>query len=433
MKKLPFVYGFLLTSVISINGELPDESSQASCSPECTPVQEPQIHYGTEPRECPGPRPEKCPPSPPATPLCCEPAMCGKSSYSQTEPLPAGCTSSYNIPSTVAVCSEYPFFLRGSFLYWYVGEEGLSLATNGVLDNYLYLPSEATSFFPTFEYKPGFKILAGYTIEKEWTVYAEYTWLRGSHSVQRSAASETSATAGTEGVAAGAPVWAVNDWFIQRTFNGQALAGSTISSTWEYSVDFLDASLSRPSYHGQFFVVAPYGGLRAAWIGQTMKVFLTESANQLLFPTPASPILSKNTSSSWAIGPRMGLDAACLLPMGFRIEGDLSASVLFTHYTTISHEEDPASSAFFNQNPLKIRWNGYNCVRPMTECSFGFGWGEYLQNEAYHIDFSADYSFSYLWGQNMIRKILDEALTGTAATASDMYFHGLTLTGRLDF
>lgn len=433
MRRIWFSSFFLVGGFFCINAQ---EIGQ-ECAPSCHPalMQEAPEHFGTESPACSMP-PASCPVEPEACsqpPPCCEPSFCGKSSYLQAEPLPISCSSSYNFPAAVAICADIPFYMRASFLYWYAGEEGLSIASNGVLNNQLYKPSESTMLFPSFEYKPGFKVGLGYTFSREWTLYAEYTWLRGTHSTETSAPSGPTATGATEGVSVGTPVWAVNDWFLQSTTANQAISASNISSQWHYLVEFIDLVASRPFYEGRMLIVNPYGGLRAAWIQQMMKVSLTEAPNQYLFPTPTTPIVSKSGSHSWAIGPRAGLDVYCLLSKGFRLEGDMAANLLYTCYTKVFHEEDPASFAFMNQQPLKVRWNHYNCLRVMAECALGLGWGEYWQNEAYHIDFCLDYTFSYLWGQNMIRKLLDETLTRTASTASDMYFHGLTVTGRLDF
>ncbi len=359
-------------------------------------------------------------------------SICPKYCYLQAERFNPDCSSGYAFPATIAICAEVPFFAKTSFLYWYVAEEGLSVATNGVLSGQLYLPSESMSLLQSFEYKPGFKVALGYTFAKEWTLYAEYTWLHGSQSVHRGTSSLPTATAGTAAVSSGIGVWAVNDWFFQTGAAGASIAASDISSKWSYEIDLWDLAFSRPSYFGSMLIVAPYAGVRGMWLKQKVKVSLLEIPGQGISIAPTNPIESNNSSTSWAIGPRIGTELSCLLTRGFRIEADAAASLLYTRYTEIFHEEDRASLAY-NQEPYKIRWNEYNCARTIAECSLGLGWGEYWQSEAYHIDFTADYSFSFLWNQNMIRKMLDETLLKTASTASDMYFHGLTFTARLDF
>lgn len=368
----------------------------------------------------------------PAPHVDCGPISCPKSCYLQAEQYDPCISSGYLIPAAAAVCAEVPFFARASLLYWYVAEEGLSVATNGVLSDQLYLPSESQALFQSFEYKPGFKAGLGYTFAKEWTLYAEYTWLRGTQSVHRGSGSLPTATAGTDDVLSGEGVWAVNDWFLQRAAAGEALAATNISSKWRYEIDLLDLTFSRPSYFAPMLIVTPYAGVRGMRMEQKVRVSLSEALNQGISLEPLSPIASNNSSTSWAVGPRIGTGLSCFLSRRFRIEADTAASLLYTRFTEIVHEEDEASLSF-NPQPYKLRWNEYSCARAIAECSLGFGWGEYWQNEAYRIDFAANYSFSYLWGQNMIRKMLDETFSKTASTASDMYFHGLNLTARLDF
>ena len=69
----------------------------------------------------------------------------------------------------------------------------------------------------------------------------------------------------------------------------------------------------------------------------------------------------------------------------------------------------------------------------MAELGLGVGWGSYLRAYDFHIDVSADYDFMIFWSQNMIRKLLDDTLTGTSPSSADLYVHGLTVTGRFDF
>ncbi len=362
----------------------------------------------------------------------------------QGEPLQGCCPpAAYNAPASIGVngicfCSPNwrgAFFADASFLYWYGGEEGLSLASNGEIEGGVsYFATDMTNYYQSFNYKPGFKIGFGFVGDREWVVHTEYTWLRGSNSNSVSAPSITT-TAGSDTLT-GVPVLLVDDWFLSGTSNGQALAASSLSSKWHYAVDMLDLTCSRPFYQGPCLTVTPLVGLEAAWIRQKMHVTIEESAEMFTLALPADipsqPIGSRNYSNSWGLGPKFGVDANFLIPMGFRFEGDLAASLLYTQYTKISHSEDPASTAF-NPGPYHTSIHNYGCLRPIVECGLGFGWGTYLQCREYHIDFSASYDFTYLWGQNMMRKMLDDLLTGAGGASSDLYFHGLTITGRFDF
>jgi hypothetical protein len=359
--------------------------------------------------------------------------------FLQGEPLDkCRCPGAYNLPAAIDLdrCKQWrdlKVYADASFLYWDGIEEGLLVATNGIFSGgILYTPTDGIPLSQSFDYKPGFKVGLGAVYQHEWVVFADYTWLRGTDSVRKSAPTNTSLTSGTSAVTTGTPVWVIGNWFLQGNGIGQALAGTSAASKWTYAVDLIDAMASRPYYQGSSLTVSPFGGLRAALIRQNLKVSLTEISGQTGISNPPQPITSRNRSSSWAIGPRIGCDANWLLPAGFRVEGDFAASLLFTRYTKITHTEDRASTTF-NPGPYTYRYRDYNCLRPMGELGLGVGWGRYLASQKYHIDFAASYDFNIFWSQNMISKMLAEYLSGMMFNAPHLFFHGLTLSGRLDF
>jgi hypothetical protein len=202
-------------------------------------------------------------------------------------------------------------------------------------------------------------------------------------------------------------------------------------------LDLIDLVASRPFYQGRCVTVSPFAGLRSALIRQSMSVYLNEAATlfngtALLGAAPSQPLVSHNHSNSWSIGPRVGASSYCLFPQGFRLEGDMAASLLYTRYTSVKHSETVASTAF-NPGPYHVAYTDYSCVRPAAEFGLGLGWGRYFSNNDFHLDLSADYDFMIFWSQNMMRKLLDDTLTGTGPAPSDLFLHGLTATARFDF
>jgi len=363
----------------------------------------------------------------------------------QGEPLNAtGFTSGYNAPATIDVNpKDMPIrpdsvhvFIDGAFTYWYAGEDGLGIANSAALSSAgtLYYSQNANTLTQTSSYKPGFKVALGVVGDHQWSAKAEYTWYRGTNHTSSSTLSGTVPTAGVAATtaASGTSVWAVDDWFLQGTTSGQALSGSHVSSSWHLAMDIVDAVFGRPFYTGRTVTVSPFGGIRSAWIRQTMTVNLTENSTLFSGSIPAQPIQSRNSSNSWSLGAVMGCQGQWLLPMGFRFEGDASASLLYTQYTSIKHSEDSAATTF-NPGSLKVSTSNLNTVRPIAELGLGIGWGKYVYNGDFHIDFSADYDFMMFWSQNMFRNQIDHYLTGTGSTPADLYLHGLTFTARFDF
>lgn len=338
------------------------------------------------------------------------------------------------------MCSDWNANVNFSFIYWYAGEDGLKLASTGALNGgVLYYNENIQTVNQDFDYKPGFKVGLGLIWAHEWEFRAEYTWYRARNVTHSGSLSGTVLTGGipTTTAANGTAVWVVDDWFLAGA-GGQALSGSDVASVWRLNMDLIDGVAGRPFYQGRRVIVSPYGGLRAALIRQSMTVSLTEATGLFtgapfaVGTIPSQPIKSHNFSNSWAIGPRFGANCEFLLPLGMRLEGDLAASILYTKYTSLKHREDNASTSF-NTGPFTSQIDDYSSVRPEADCSLGFGWGTYFGCRDYHIDFSAKYEFMIFWAQNMIRSALDDTLTGTGPSPSNLYLHGLTLNGRFDF
>lgn len=360
--------------------------------------------------------------------------------FKQGEPIPEG-VGNFSLPAVYDVrkCGRLSGFLDISFIYWYLREEGLGVALNGVLNTgKTYLTSPISNCPLAFSYHPGFKISGGLVIDHEWKVDAEYTWIRScvSHTAAAPSSPTISAGISTNLVPSGTPIWSVTDWFLQGTSGGQEIPASQIKTVWRLNVDIVDLMAGRPYYQGRLFTLSPSVGLRAMWLRQQFEVDLTQSsevfgvANGLPYLEPGQPIRSINYLHSWALGPRFATNCNFLLPIGFRFEGDLAFSILYTQYTA-THKEDVASTAF--SGPIYASFRHFGYLRPVAETGLGIGWGKYCGRDAsYHIDFLAAYDFTFLWNQNVMRTLLDD-FRGTSPASGNLFFHGLTLTGRFDF
>lgn len=351
--------------------------------------------------------------------------------YDKKEPSKAVATSTSSVPSSVIV------FLEGAFTYWYASEDGLQIANKGALANSgdLFLAENGNTLSQSFSYNPGFQVAFGVIGKDEWLVKAEYTWYRGTTHTTGAALSGTVLTSGTDAATApsGTSVWAIDDWFLQASSTGQALSGSQAWSTWHLAMDVGDAVIGRPFYKGRMITLSPFAGLRTLWIRQSMDVSLI--ANPINYPGGAivnQPIHSRNSSNSWSIGGIVGCESQFRLPYGIRFEGDASASLLYTQYTSINHEEDVASTTF-NQFPYTTSMTNYTAVRPAAEVGLGMGWNKKIGKGNCRFDLSADYSYMVFWSQNMFRTLIDHSLSGAGSTPGDLSLHGLTITARVDF
>ena len=357
----------------------------------------------------------------------------------QGEPLT--CYSpAYNAPAIISVnpkerkagSPNINLFVDASFTYWWAGEDGLTLAERTVIDpttGVIYSTPKTSVLTQSFSYQPGFKIGTGVVGYQEWTVFGEYTWFRGKTHKESGPLSGTSPTATRllgDAATSGNNVWSVDGWFLQVTDEGKPLSGPAISSSWDLDLDLIDLLAGRPFYQGRHLSISPFGGLRSALIRQSINLKLTESPDTTGTLTP-QPIESRNHSNSWSIGPMGGCEVKCLFPMGFRLEGDFAASLLYTRYTSIKHSEDVAFTDY-GPGPYTAS-SKYTCVRPIAEAGLGIGWGSYLCHHDYHIDCFAGYDFKIFWAQNMIRQLLADR----SSSAGDLFLHGLTVTARFDF
>lgn len=338
----------------------------------------------------------------------------------------------YNAPAKIDLHNRqckwpYHVFVDASFIYWYASQDGMGLATSADLatSNAVVFNQQSTSLIQHFKYSPGFKVGLGMGVQ-EWELHAEYTWVRQKTSVNSNA--PTNHTNGGTNI----PVWLISNWFAQGIGQfGQYVSATHISSSWHLGIDLLDVTGGRPFYQSKNLTISPYGGVRTAWIRQSLRIAATVPAQAVSGTLAPQPIFSHNHSNSWGIGPVFGASAHCLLGAGFRVEGEGGMSILFTQYTTLSHKENVATTGT-TLSVIRALSKNYNCARPAANLGLGLGWGKYLYNGRYHLDFSADYEFNAFWDQNMMRTFIEEFST-THQPSNDLFLHGLTVTGRFDF
>ena len=345
----------------------------------------------------------------------------------------------YNSPANIDLSAGWDVYGNISYLYWYVNEDGLDLATTGSYITGVYEPIssqalEVTTVFQESNYTSGFKIGIGSDLHRDhWSVDLEYTYLRES----------TTASYSTPTAALDIPVYYFTGWvvpFYVSTGDMTGTGADRFNSKWSFNLDWLDLMFKRPYYQGRSLTVTPSAGLRASWIAQSLDISSPTGRSYEYVPYN---LLSTTASHSWAIGPRGLVDIHWLIGRGFRFQGNFGGSLLFTQYTQLRHLDNGVSYSDDTSGASMVI-NNFNCLRPMAEGNLGIGWGRYFAKNEYHCDFSATYDFNYLWNQNMLRYVVNlnsQAYSpdhngpayGTGAALYDAYLHGLTLNARLDF
>jgi hypothetical protein len=349
------------------------------------------------------------------------------------KPLTDSSMQGYNAPAGVVLkkgadscCPDQNFFAEAAFLYYYIQEDGLDLASSSALANNTTPTTVALSngkiLLQDFKYNPCFDVGFGMNTD-EWTLGARYTWIRSN--------THTNSNAPQAEPAEGTNVWIPNNWFMQvSTVNTQSISGTNIDSKWHLGMDLADLYAGRAFYQGKRLMVTPYAGIRGAWIRQKLSMHLNVPG--AVINGANTSISSNNWSNSWALGARMGARPKLMLTDNFFIDVDAAFSMLFTQYTTIKHSETQASSSVV---PAIVRssLHNYNTVRPEFDLGINLGWSSYLKNNRYHIDFSIGYQFMTFFEQNMIRKLMDASVAGTGAEAGALTLNGLNVSLAFNF
>jgi hypothetical protein len=304
----------------------------------------------------------------------------------------------YAAPAGAKVDNTMDVNVNASFIYWYFSQDAMDVA---------YVAPDATSGVSgsvvnqKFKYKPGFKIGLGYdTHFDNWAVNADYTWL---HASAKTNVSATDLSA--------------NNLFPQASSN--QVKGDHVHSQWKMHMDMVDLVAGRPFYKSTNVIVSPTGGLRALFLRQTNHVTLSEST--------INQAVSKNSSHSWAIGPKVGVNTKMIIWNGFRIDSVLGASVLYTRYTKLVNEELDAVAT-----PVTSIKTDINAIRPTLDMGLGLGFASYAMDNKLFFDASIRYDFAQYWSQNMSRNFASQ-LQGSNDAIGDLAMHGVTVNLRCDF
>ena len=280
-----------------------------------------------------------------------------------------------------------------AFNEYYATEEGIEIATRGdLVDGYLN-PLGAVAAFD-FDYHPGFQL--GFIVNTpydKWSIGAEYLWFRShSHSSENAPGS---------------------NFYFSPFFNGdfEITSMKSFKADWKLGIDLLDFYVARPFYAGMKWSVEPLFGLRGGWVRQYFHIAGKDAEQQAVLK-----------SNAWMIGPRGGLQSNWLLGAGFSLFGDLSASLLYTKYPTISvRDADPSGSASHGT------YNGYSSLTTNLDTGLGVRWGSYFSNQSYYFDLSAAYNFSVFFSQNQPFALNATLQNISGFSPGNLYLHGVSI------
>lgn len=344
----------------------------------------------------------------------------GKSQRQQTisgyDPAISPVTAAYNAPSRVQLLDRWDLFFSGNFIYWNASEENLELGVVSDTSNALYSVN-GNIVNQDFTYAPGFQIGLGGNLNRDhWDVFFQYTWFRNTDTVT------TSLDAASGEVLY--PFLSLPD-----VANPTYLWGE---EKWHLAMDIIDAEIGRSYYVGTALTFRPFFGARSAFIRQSLDVDYRNETTQFLNFRNVSV---DQTTHSWGIGLRGGVNMSWCLGKGVRMYGDGSADLLFTQYTKLRWDQQATNAAGATPTGglFTLRQKDLNYLRPHAAFELGFGWGDYFYSRKFHFDISAGYGFQVFFNQNMFRAFMDDqGLHGTLPNG-DLFIHGMTASTRFDF
>ncbi|NGX44213.1 MAG: hypothetical protein K1060chlam3_00378 [Candidatus Anoxychlamydiales bacterium] len=324
----------------------------------------------------------------------------------------------YNAPGRIDICEGFDTFVTASFIYWEaLGDQlDLGIVRFGALD-----PQEYEIIKLNTEYKPGFKIGLGYNLNLDnWDLYAQYTRFHSSTSTTFNPSGSSSNTFQTTYFMAG------HNGYTFGNFNGG------IKGAWSTDLDKIDLELARSCYVGTNLIFRPFFGGSVHWLDERY---------DFNFTYVNIPFFGNFKNDSWAVGPRLGLDAKWILYKGFSFFGHGAYNLLFcSNETTGSGSENESLPPAVNVLNYTLNKDKQNILRDVTEVQIGFAWGSYFCQNKWHADFAISYEGQkYSHTNYMSRYAQTKTVVSNASIATvqvkpgDLFLHGLTVTARCDF
>ena len=321
--------------------------------------------------------------------------------------LPAG----YNASATYQCAGGLDVFISADYIYWAWEQDSLQLGS--FIPNTVATPNLAGSIgniedvFQDPGYASGFQVGLGVSMPgmDDWNLYAEYTWYKNTD---------------TSSVSTGSRVFRLSEVVHRDNPVLETLKG-TVSSTVKMKFDALDVLLKRPFYFGKKLTANFGAGLSALWITQTFDHAMTGLAGPVL-NVPINRV-NNTTQTSWALGPKLGLETNWMLGFGLQIMANLSTSVLYARYNL--NNEGSATISGVSTSFSGETLHNVGTLRPITEAFLGLGWNRGFCDDSFRFALSAGYDFNVYWDYNMQGSV--------GANPGNMYLQGLNIQARFDF
>lgn len=328
-------------------------------------------------------------------------------------------SGSYNNPARIDVKCSWDYYLGASFIYWQPRLTGLEFIKQ--------IHTVASPYDQSFrmrdmdfDYKPGFKIFTGANFERDdWSLDFEYTRLCATNKHRAEIAYDTTDEDSM-----------IATWLYYDETTGPSSDIYYGSARWKFNYNMLDLSLARAHYIGRKFTAKPFIGMRGGWIGNKYRVYYREYYTAEHYTARNM----KAKSKSWLIGPRGGINTMWHLGEGFHIIGNAAGSILYQKFHKVNWRTTVPGGQYEYPNEYIYRASKDKAYfTPNIEASLGLGWGDYFNDNNWHVAVSAEYEFHYFWNQNMMRRLIDQVNYRHDPSIGDLVLHGLVINLSFDF
>ncbi|MBS0628876.1 MAG: hypothetical protein JSS30_01470 [Verrucomicrobia bacterium] len=195
------------------------------------------------------------------------------------------------------------------------------------------------------------------------------------------------------------------------------IAASSLRSQVKLHLDRCCAYVGRPTYFSERFLLNPFFGLNSWWSSQDVNLTFSFLNGQRG--------TSFTKSGFWGIGPYVGINAKGLLWCGIYMIGNIGTSFMFNSFNKYRVVNNFPTANYLNTETIGRNPSNYWLIHIMLENALGIGWGSYLCDQAYHVDFGISYytNTSYLLSYVFSR----------GNPTREFYYQGLSVRGQFDF
>lgn len=329
----------------------------------------------------------------------------------------------YNSPARVQPCGGWNWLLRGAFLYWKASEEGLSPGWSYSTKEHEILQIENNPIKQHSNYNSGFKVGIGFqSSEDKWEINFKYLRFKNTNSSSKDISENYSSSS-----------YLKTSWINQDLPISIGLEDKYFfeKGKWDLNYNVFDCLITRPSFQAKKLILTPVVGVRAGWADQKY-LFEGKIDSNDVFDNILT-FESRNSSTSWLVGPCLGASHEWILKYGLSLFSDCLLTIFYQKFKNTLDEFALKNSNSKMGNSVSSK-NNISLLNPDIEFSFGLEYGKYFYHSEWHLNLSLGYDFIYLWNQN--------TMSFFAASSNDLLvtskignlmLHGLNFCIKIDF